>query len=233
MTSWENWQAFYASDLQSPWLLLVAPTLFLLWRAVSQSRSAGVAPARAGFVAAWCLTFAVETMIDPLATGPLTRSLGLTGLTAQAVMLLFVLLGDFRIWWLVFHTARPGSAALRRALVPTLAIPIGAYATYAALDALASGIPGQMLWLVHETSFLVTALWLRALWLPRHVEDARLRAFLSDALLYSAAYYFLWASADVIILAGSDLGWALRVIPNQLYYSFCVPFIWWRFFAAR
>ena len=35
------------------------------------------------------------------------------------------------------------------------------------------------------------------------------------------------------ILAGSDLGWALRVIPNQLYYSFCVPFVWWRFFAAR
>jgi hypothetical protein len=33
-------------------------------------------------------------------------------------------------------------------------------------------------------------------------------------------YYGLWATADVIILAtGSDLGFALRVVPNVLYYG--------------
>jgi hypothetical protein len=25
-----------------------------------------------------------------------------------------------------------------------------------------------------------------------------------------------------------DAGWALRVLPNQLYYAFFVPFVWWR-----
>lgn len=233
MSGWESWQDFYASDLQSPLLLLVAPALFLLWRAARRDHGPGALPAHAGFVAAWCLGFAIQTMIDPLSTGPLVRALDLDGLGAQAVMVLFVLLGDFRIWWLVFHSAEPGPAALLRALVPTLAIPIGAYAGSAGLAALVPGLPGQWLWLLHEASFLVTALWLRARWLPRRVEDPALRGFLSAVLLYSAAYYLLWASADVIILAGSDLGWALRVLPNQLYYSFCVPFVWWRFFAAR
>ena len=33
-------------------------------------------------------------------------------------------------------------------------------------------------------------------------------------------YYTLWASADAILLAtGSDLGFALRVVPNVLYYG--------------
>ena len=39
---------------------------------------------------------------------------------------------------LVFHTAQPGAAALRRALVPTLAIPIGAYAAYVVVHATGS-----------------------------------------------------------------------------------------------
>ena len=233
MTHWESWHAFYASDFQSPWLLLIAPALFIIWRAAARSRGAGMTPERVGFVAAWCMCFAFETLLDPLATGPWVDALGLTGFAAQAVMLLFVLLGDFRIWWLVFHSAQPGASAIRRALVPTLAIPIGAYAAFTLLDALTAEAPGQILWLIHETCFLVAALWLRTRWLPRSVNDPSLRAFLSAVLLYSAAYYFLWASADVMILAGLDSGWALRVVPNQLYYSLSVPFIWWRFFAAR
>ena len=33
-------------------------------------------------------------------------------------------------------------------------------------------------------------------------------------------YYGLWATADAIILAtGSDLGFAVRVVPNVLYYG--------------
>jgi DNA polymerase-3 subunit chi len=36
------------------------------------------------------------------------------------------------------------------------------------------------------------------------------------------------ASADVLILMGVDAGWGLRVIPNQLYYAFFVPFAVWR-----
>jgi hypothetical protein len=40
--------------------------------------------------------------------------------------------------------------------------------------------------------------------------------------------------ADLLIVVGGlDLGWAIRIVPNQLYYSFWVPFAYWRFFSIR
>jgi len=50
-------------------------------------------------------------------------------------------------------------------------------------------------------------------------------------LAYAGVYYALWAVSDVLILAGVDAAWLLRCVPNQLYYGFTVPFVWWRFFA--
>jgi hypothetical protein len=50
------------------------------------------------------------------------------------------------------------------------------------------------------------------------------------ALLFAVAYYGLWASSDVLILLGVDHAWLLRAVPNQLYYAFWTPFVW---FLAR
>ena len=45
-------------------------------------------------------------------------------------------------------------------------------------------------------------------------------------------YYGLWATADAIILfAGSDLGFGLRVVPNLLYYGGLIAAMAW--FAPR
>ena len=45
-------------------------------------------------------------------------------------------------------------------------------------------------------------------------------AWLQRVSRFVLFYYGLWATADVIILAtGSDLGFALRVVPNLLYYG--------------
>ena len=52
-------------------------------------------------------------------------------------------------------------------------------------------------------------------------------------LAYVAVYYALWGIADALILAGFDAGWGLRVLPNQLYYSFWVPVAWTWFFSRR
>jgi hypothetical protein len=58
-------------------------------------------------------------------------------------------------------------------------------------------------------------------------------AFLGALFGYSAAYYALWLTADVlIVLAGLDLGWAIRMVPNQLYYAFWTPFVYARFFSG-
>ena len=41
-------------------------------------------------------------------------------------------------------------------------------------------------------------------------------------------YYGLWAAADVILLATrADLGFALRVVPNLLYYGGLIAAIGW------
>ena len=54
------------------------------------------------------------------------------------------------------------------------------------------------------------------LWHPQVKANPWMRQVSQFVLLY----YGLWATADAIILAaGSDLGFALRVIPNTLYYG--------------
>jgi len=146
----------------------------------------------------------------------------------------FVWLGDFRVTLLVCElggTSRPWlRAALLACLVPLLDLLL----FFGLLRSLWPEAPGQLLWLTHEMAFLALALWMRAVWVPRLAPDetAGHRSFLRSALAYVAAYYALWASADLLILAGLELGWALRLVPNQLYYGFWTPFVFFRFFAA-
>ena len=74
-------------------------------------------------------------------------------------------------------------------------------------------------------------------WVPRSLGD-ELGAvpqidYLRALFGYSAAYYSLWLGADILIVVGGlDLGWGVRIVPNQLYYAFWVPFAYWRFFSA-
>jgi len=212
-----SWHDFYGAPWQQPWALLVAPFAFLVARVLAAAPGAGALPEARPFVLRWSLLFALESLLDPVVTGPLAS--GLSAPAATALGLAFVLLGDFRIWWLVFRLAGLESAALR-ALVPTLLVPSLAWLVSRALPPL----PEQALWLVHETLFVLLVFAI----------SRRLGARCERAVLaYAGVYYALWAACDVLILAGVDAGWLLRCVPNQLYYGMTVPFVWWRFFAAR
>lgn len=255
-----TWHDLYRSDLQGAVAVVVAPLLFLLYLAWSERPAGGgVVPAAARFVEAWAGTFAVLTIVDPLVTGPLMRALGLADAPiATVVMVAFVLLGDFRVYLLVFtlmthagtgHDARvadPVSAtrdALRRvppraalaAAAATLVVPLVAVASEAVVRARMASPPAQSVWLAYELAFLAVALVLRHWGVPARVPgtEPRLRNYLRRVLAYVAAYYALWAAADVLIMTGIDLGWALRIVPNQLYYAFWVPFAYFAFFARR
>jgi hypothetical protein len=215
----KSWGAFYHSDLASPYLLLVVPALFLLFLAVA--RPAVRTPAHA-FMGRWALLFSVLTLIDPVANGPVARALGLSGQPRTLWMFTFVLLGDFRVLWPIFADAGRAPdvrAAARRAARFTLLVPATTGVLYAPVYLGWIEAHGQVLWLIYEVCFAALALWLRA-----QAQRAAVRAL----ALYVFAYYALWASADVLILSGVDLGWALRLLPNQLYYAFTVPFFWWR-----
>jgi hypothetical protein len=243
--SFVSWQELYASDLQALYALWFVPALFLIFLLVDVRRRPDrmpVEPRASRFLRAYALAFTLETMLDPLAGGPLLRWLGLADRPgAMVVVFLFVLLGDFRVFVLVFGlaTIRAGRG-LRSALIEaaawTLIVPAGTFVVHRALTMIAGAQPGQSLWLIYEVGFLAMAFTLRERVVPARVPASapRLRAYLRTVLAYVAIYYALWAAADVLILAtGADRAWALRMVPNQLYYALYVPIVYVLGFSRR
>ena len=237
-----TWQGFYETDLQGVYGPLVVPILFLLYRVARGRPGGGLLSSAARFVDGYAIVFALETMVDALATGPLVRLLGIAdNAGGTAVMLLFVLLGDFRVYLLLFGViaiaaGRRWTSAVGTAVASTFVVPITAYSANAALRAAVAGLDANSIWLVYEVLFVAVALTLRARLVPTRVASAQpaVRAFLRGALLYVAVYYGLWGFADALIqIGGLDVGWLLRVVPNQLYYAFWVPRIYATFFSRR
>jgi hypothetical protein len=231
-----SWQALYASDLQALWALWVVPALFLLVLLVDPWRMrVRVEPRAAGFLRVYALVFTLETMLDPFAGGPLLRWLALADQpVAIVVVFFFVLLGDFRVFVLVvglaaLHAGRSLRSALLEAAAWTFIVPATTFIVHRTLTAAAGAQPAQSLWLIYELGFLIMALVVRARIVPARVPASApgLRAYLRTVLAYVATYYALWAAADVLILAtADDRAWALRMIPNQLYYALYVPFVY-------
>jgi hypothetical protein len=224
-----SWEEVYQSAAQQLVAPLVVPALFLSWWLLTQRGRREASPARR-FLRLYCPLFAVEALLDPLATGWLPPALGLGDAGATALAFAFVWLGDFRVLWLVLTLLdaepAPRRAAARAALL-ACAVP--------AVDAvaLALGARGQGLWLVHELAFCSLALWLRQGLIPRRA-PAPWRGPLRAAAGYAAAYYALWALSDALLLAAElDAGWGLRMLPNQLYYAFWVPFVFAAFLSRR
>jgi hypothetical protein len=157
------WRAFYESGFQGFWALLAAPALWLAWRAArGRPAASGVHPPARAFVDAFAVVFAVQTLLDPIATGPLARALG--GGAATVLGLAFVLLGDFRVFLLVAYLAGGRCAlgpALREAALLTPVVPLAAFAAQKLLAAAVGTLPGQALWLIHETLFLGMVAFLR------------------------------------------------------------------------
>lgn len=227
-----SFEAIYASEWQAVWALWVAPLVFLLYRGSRGALASTAHPALARWIDVYCLVFAVQTLVDPVATTTAVRVLALSDATATGLGVFFVWLGDARV--LLFVFAMVVFPRWLRALLPAAGVaalvPALAYAAYSSAAMEGSSTLGpRWLYLTHEAFFVVLALGLRGIWLPeRKGLDARVARLASEALLYCAVYYGLWALADVIILAGHDAGYALRILPNQLYYAFWVPFVWWR-----
>ncbi len=237
----ESFADFYRSNAQSVILLQALPLAFLAWRAaVSTAHERAVSGVASPFVALWTLLFAFETLIDPWATGPLVRALGVyDGFGGSAILFVFVWLGDFRVLGLLLGVAalasrdgaQPIGPALARAAGLTCVIPIFAGTLDLVLGLALPSLPANTLWVIYELGFLALAIALGRVWVARLDVDDATAAYLRALAGYSASYYALWASADLVILGlGWDAGWALRVVPNQLYYGGWVVFAYARFY---
>lgn len=222
-----TWQAFYGQPLIGTWLLSAVAACFLgALTARGFAAGAGVEPRLTGFVRVWAVVFALDAVLDPIATSVFGWS-----------MLPFVLLGDYRVFALalvVMQPARPRAGVLLEAAGWTLIVPAFAYGSYRAIEAVHGPQPEAILWLIYEAAFvaLTIVLWRRVV--PARVDASRdgVRRYLGAVAGIVISYYALWATADVIILSGADWGWALRIVPNLLYYGAFVPFAYARFFAS-
>jgi len=150
----------------------------------------------------------------------------------------FKKLGDFRVLGLFFGVAAlcRGDAlrsSLLRAAAWTCFVPIVAGTLDALLGVALPDRPGATLWVIYEVGFAALAIWLGRSVAARESDSPSTAAYLRELAAYSAAYYTLWASADAIILGLQwDAGWALRVVPNQLYYGGWVVFAYARFYSS-
>ena len=237
-----TWQDLYDSHAQGLYGLIAVPILFLLYRWVRGRPRGGVLPEAASFVDGYAIVFAVESIIDPLVGGPLVHVLGLSdGIGATIILILFVLLGDFRVYLLIFGliaiaAGRRWTTALAIAAAWTTVVPIVAYTVNTVLHALVVSLNPDSIWLLYESLFAALALVLRAHLPAARVSPAQpaLRAYLRAVLLYVAAHYGLWALADAMIqIGGLDIGWLVRILPNQLYYAWWVPAAFFAFFSRR
>lgn len=238
----ESWKDLYVSDLQSVWLLAIAPLAFLVAVALGWRRGvAGRIPAQASFVRRWCVVFAMLALVDAFSTTLGVRALGWSeSRLGVGTMIVFVLLGDWRVFVIGLGLATPGTRRLREVAAPaaacTIFVPLVTLAVAGGLRFLRGSVETVEIWLIYELAFFVVAVGAVTAFVPARVDadPPERAAFLIELFAVVATYYALWALADVLIhFAGLDAGWALRVLPNQIYYGLFVPFVWMRFFDAR
>ncbi|HVP29524.1 MAG TPA: hypothetical protein VMW35_10225 [Myxococcota bacterium] len=241
-TAFQSWQGFYESDLQSVWSLLPISIVFLVaLLAGARPRTAGAAPAQVALLRRWAVLFAAVSIADALITTLGLRALGWSGTNAGLSLVIpFVLAGDFRVFLLLFSFADGDVLRLRdaspRALAFTLIVPAVSLSVAGLVRLVTGSVEVVTIWLVYELAFFALALLLRARFVPERVDalPTGRRPWLRGVLSFVALYYGLWATADVLTSwLGLDVGWALRALPNQLYYGVFVPFVWLSFFARR
>lgn len=229
-----SFQDFYKSDAQNLYALLVVPLLFLLASPRLFKARGGLLPELEPFMRGYALVFTIETLADPLANVLLPRLLGEGLATGKLIPFFFVLAGDFRVLLLMLAltaTRRPFLLAAALSFV----VPILGQVTGSLIEAAGGPSADRTQWITYELLFLVLINLVHLRLRPRLASRPELARYLRALTVYVSAYYGLWLTSDLLTAAGADAGWALRVIPNQLYYAFYVPFAWFSFFgtAAR
>jgi hypothetical protein len=206
-----TFEAFYASPMQHPFLLWAAAAAALCYVATRRE----VDPS----VRRYCGVLGVLSLLDAWLSSSHIYGIGsLSGTLASVVPLFFVLAGDFR-FLLLAVSATPGGRITfsgrsgAQALGLTVIVPIS---TQLVLRLLPDSLDTpRVMFFLYEVSFVVLTLCL----LRFHAGVAE-NPWTARVSRFVIVYYSLWATADLIILiAGADLGYLLRVVPNALYYG--------------
>lgn len=174
-----------------------------------------------GFLRTFLIVFGVEIAVDALCTGALSP---VPPSVLSSVSIVFVIAGDWRLFLLVERAARP-QGAIARSLGLAFVVPVLQAIAIKAAPALFA--EPRWIYLVYELLFVVLALVLRFAILPKRIADPALRRWALGCVSWFIVGYSLWATADVIILAGGEWGLLLRLIPNAMYYAGFLLFVAW------
>lgn len=204
-------EAFYLSPTQHPIMLWIAALTAIAFVAKLQ----GVDPS----VRRYCGVLALLSILDAWMSSAHIYGIGsLSGMAASLVPLFFVLAGDFRYLLLAASGTSDRKIeitghTLAVALGLTLIVPIFTQIVLALLpDPYNSP---RVMFLIYEVSFVALTLAL-----IRKMENVRNVGWVRGVSRYVIIYYSLWAFADAVILGlGLDVGYAIRVVPNILYYG--------------
>jgi hypothetical protein len=226
-----SFATWYDSAWQHPGLAWLGTLPIVWWAATRRSAESpppdpAASPRRAPLsrrqrTLLWLLQALI--CLDALCTGALSPITGPSPLaTASAVF--FVIAGDARFFFLLQDPGLSRAGAVSRwlrALVVSTGFSAAAYVTQQLLP---TQLPtSRHLFLTYELMLLTTTLALAAWRRPPGPVSACQRRLLA----FEALQYGLWVLADLVILSTQswrDLGFALRMLPNALYYVAFVPF---------
>jgi hypothetical protein len=206
-------ETFYNSPFQHPgllWISNLVGTAWALW--ILRSRSDEGASRLRKFIGIWALVSALDAWLSA------NRVYGIGTLISpwsSIVPFLFVWAGDFRIFSAMelFSAGFPHPPAKIKWWRPVLAcfiVPVVA-------GVLTRGKEARILFLVYEALFLVM------ITLYGRFTRTDLNPAGRAVRNLSWTWYALWVTADLLILTlpegQRDVGFALRVLPNLLYYG--------------
>jgi hypothetical protein len=187
---------------------------------------------RLPFLYAYLVVFLVLILADATATGAWSPvPMGTPAYTAFSV--LFIILGDLRYFVLAERVTRPSDTLLRTlafSLPISFAIPVTTEIMRQTLPFMSDD---RVLYVVYESAMVVLVLALDRFRFARRSGEPALRRWVHEVSLLFAGLYFGWASCDVLILCGIELGHFLRMVPNVLYYGALLPFIFIRAPASQ
>lgn len=174
------------------------------------------------------LLFTALTALDAWLTGALTP-IPAGGALAQNVSIAFVILGDLRLFVLLerFRGEARWLPAIVRAVGLSLVVPVAqAIAIHSAPDLFAEQ---RRIYLVYELFFVaLAALLLLARYPSRSAKSPALGWYATTLVAFFLVQYALWVVSDVLILSGMQSAFALRLVPNALYYGLFLAFAAWR-----
>jgi hypothetical protein len=182
---------------------------------------------RLPFLYAYLTVFLVAILADATVTGGWSPvPLDTPAYTAFSV--LFIVLGDLRYFVLAERVTRPRDSlwsVLRFSLPISLLMPVATGIMTRTIPMMADT---RVLYAVYEAAMGVMVLALdRFRFGPREINPAT-RRWVHEVSLLFAGLYFGWAAADVLLLAGVELGHLLRIVPNVLYYAAFLAWVYVR-----